>query len=56
MEDELQRVKKENNGLRRYILTLTPYCDNCEFEDEDSPCDECHRKQFYWKHKSNIKI
>ena len=53
---EADRLLKENEALREYILNLWPYCNNCQFDGCDSPCDECNRKSFPWKHQNNITI
>lgn len=54
------KLEEENAKLRKYILELKPYCDNCRGEKENDEdeygcnCEECHKKSFRWRHTDII--
>ena len=52
MREKVKLIDMNKIQLLEYIEKLSPYCDNCKFQDndEDGNCDECHRKYFNWEH------
>lgn len=43
--------QKSYEVLKEWVTNLRPYCYNClhEDSDEDTFCDECHRKSIGWE-------
>jgi len=46
--------KERYEKLKQYLINLSPYCDNCANQGNDSRCDECKRKSFNWQFDESI--